>query len=539
MATKIKPPALPAAAETPSIKSPFTDSSGSYSVPVWDNGLTFTEVGSTGLRQFSGWIREEFLLQLQGRQAARVYREMLDNSPDVGGAMLAITGAMRKVAWRTDPADDTPEAQEMADFAESLRFDMSGTWEDFVTEALSMLTYGFAPHEIVYKRRNGKIPKGDASRSEFDDGHIGIRKMPIRGQDTVLKWFLGVNGEILGLTQQPWSGIIIDIPIEKMLLFRPSQHKNNPEGRSVLRNAYISYYYVKRMQEQEAVILERFGGLPVLKVPNQLLEGVAAGDTNALAQYAAYQKIVRNVRIDEQMGLILPSDHFATATGTGLPQYEFSLVTPAGGRAALNSDTPISRHKLDIATSLLADFLSMGHQARGAQNLGETKLDMFMQAVEGWLNSIAAILNRYLLPRIWVLNGFDLNLMPQYVPDTAQRLDLDVLSNFLLKLAQAGMPLFPDPDLENFIRDAAGLPDVSDKGAAQEVLTGAAAPENIDEGNPTPSSIAATTPGVAPVNDPAAAQQRGQQNNTNSKLQKILRASIARRARHLGLVRSA
>ena len=153
MAPKINPPTLPAA-ETPTPKSPFTDSSGGYAVPVWDNALTFTEVGSTGLRQYSGWIREEFLLQLQGRQAARVYREMLDNSPDVGGAMLAITGAMRKVAWRTDPADDTPEAQEMADFAESLRFDMSGTWEDFVAEALSILAFGFAPHKIVYKRHS-------------------------------------------------------------------------------------------------------------------------------------------------------------------------------------------------------------------------------------------------------------------------------------------------------------------------------------------------------------------------------------------------
>jgi len=32
----------------------------------------------------------------------------------------------------------------------------SHTWEDFVVEALSMLGYGFAPHEIVYKRRLGR-----------------------------------------------------------------------------------------------------------------------------------------------------------------------------------------------------------------------------------------------------------------------------------------------------------------------------------------------------------------------------------------------
>jgi hypothetical protein len=467
-------PALSKAAVPP--KDPNMGGGAYGAVPVFDAGMKFADLGSTGLRAFSGWVREEFLPQLVGRQAARVYREMTDNSPTVGAILFAITGVMRKVEWRTRPANDTPQARELADFAESLHFDMSHSWEDFVTEWLSMLPYGFSAHEIVYKKRQGYQNSGAAlPSSKFDDGRIGWRRLPIRAQDTVLKWFFGSNGEILGLTQQPWVGPLTDIPIEKMLLFRAAQHKNNPEGRSILRNAYLPYYYVKRLQEQEAILFERLSGLPVVTVPNALLEAASAGDTQAIAALNAYKKLVTNVRIDEQMGVLIPSDTYQTAAGaSSIPMYGFKLETPNSGRSNLDADTPITRYKNDIMTSILADFLEMGHTARGAQSLAETKVDVFMASVEAWLNSGAAVLNRHGLPRLWELNGFDPALMPEYVPDMAQRIDLDGLGNFILRLSQAGMPLFPDPDLESYLRDTAGLPDIGENAGYAAAMTAAA-----------------------------------------------------------------
>ena len=453
-------------------KSPDMSGGSFGSVPQINAGMRFSDVGSTGLSAFSGYVREEFLPDLIGRQGARVYREMQDNSPIIGAILFAILGVMRKVDWRVEPANDSAEAQQGADFADSLRFDMSHTWEDFIAEALSMLPYGYAPHEIVYKKRTGfrgfgsKIPG-----SKYDDALIGWHKLPIRGQDTVLKWFFGPNGEVLGLTQQPWIGPLIDIPMEKMLLFRPSMHKNNPEGRSILRNAYRPYFFIKRLEEQEAVLFERMSGLPVMRVPNALLENAAAGVPNAVAALNAYKKLVANVRIDEQMGVLLPSDTYPGQNGpSSVPMYEFKLETPQSGRQALDSNTPIMRHKVDILTSVLCDFIEMGHTSRGAQNLAETKVDLFMQGAEGWLNSIAATLNRHGLPRLWALNGWDMATCPEFVPDMAQRTDLDMLGNFFLHLSQSGMPLFPDPDLESYVRDAAGLPDAADGDAYQESL---------------------------------------------------------------------
>ena len=463
----------------------YTDSSLGWVIADLPTKAYFRDVGSYGLRQFGGWVREEFLPQLQGRQAARVYREMGDNSSIVGAIIFAITQSMRKVDWRTIPADDTPEAQEGAEFADSVRHDMSSTWSDFIAEAFSMLQYGYAPHEIVYKKRNG--PQGADSpvpNSLYNDGKIGLRRLPIRGQDTVIKWFFDENGQIKGVTQQPWIGPLIDLPIQKMLLFRPTAHKNNPEGRSVLRNAYRSWYFIKRMEEQEAILFERMSGLPVIYLPSAVLQAASSGDANAKAALAAYQKIVTNVRVDEQMGVLLPSDRWMSKDGipTNERMYEMQLLAPQG-RMRVDSNAVIDRYKLDILYTVLADFIQLGHSARGTQNLALSKVDMFFQAIEGWLNSVAEVLNRYLLPRLWQINGMDLNTMPKFEPDMAQRVDLDSLGNFFLHTAQAGMMWFPDDDLEDWVRDAAGLPEISDEGdvegGAQLALGGSADAESI------------------------------------------------------------
>ena len=446
-------------------KSPQSSGGSFGETPKFDRSQLFADVGATGLRAFGGYVREDYLPNLTGRQGATVYREMMDSSPIVGALMFAILGAMRKVEWRTESADDTPAAAEAAEFADSLRFDMDHTWDDFIVEALSMLGYGYAVHEIVYKRRAGPRKFGSKlAASKFDDGMIGWRRLPLRSQDTILKWFFDENGAPMGVTQIPWIGSITDLPMEKLLLFRPTQHKNNPEGRSILRTAYRSYYFVKRLEEGEAIYIERMSGNVVVRVPSSLLDAASAGDSLALATLNAYKNMATRSRTDEQMGILIPSDTYVGNNGpTAIPLFNYEYVTPAGGGAkGLDANTPIVRHKMDILSSVLADFIQMGHTTRGAQNLADTKVDLFLNSIEGWLNSMASVINQHALKRLWDLNGLDADLMPEYVPDMAQQVDLDILSNFILRLSQSGVQIFPDEDLEAYVRDVAGLPDAAE-----------------------------------------------------------------------------
>lgn len=522
------------------IDQPSKNLTASYGpIPRMDAGMTFTEVGNSGLRQFNGWVREEFLPQLQGRQAATVYREMTDNSPIIGAMIYAIRSTMQKVEWRTIPANDTPAAQEAADFADSLRNDMSNTWEGFISESLSMLSYGYAPHEIVYKRRLGREPGMDPMRpgrrlpkSKYDDGKIGWRRLPLRGQDTVIKWFFDENGEVEGMTQQPWTGPLIDIPIQKMLLLRPMETKGNPEGRSILRNAYRSYYMTKRIEEQEAILFERMNGIPVIKVPSQLMEAArGSGDDAAAARTAleAFRAIAVNLRVDEQMGLVLPSDMWEGQNGPSTqPQYSLELISPGGngGRSSTASDPTIIRHQNNMLMSVLADFISLGHGANGTQALSVDKTDMFFQAIEGYLNADAAVINRHGLERIWELNGMDFDLMPEFKPDLAQKTNLDVLGNFVNRLAASGMALFPNPVLEEALMDAAGLPDLTDPAAVEAMEADGSGPVPI--AGPNAAVIQAENmPKPSPEEMAAAGATPGRKSN----FEKMVLASIARRTK--------
>lgn len=520
-------------------------------IPVLTDGMTFYEIGQSGLRQFSGWVREEFLQSLVGRQGAQKYREMVDNSSTIGGMLYAIQSTLRKVDWRVMPAEGGGGgAQEQADFIDGCRDDMTSSWEDHIVEVLSMLPFGYSFHEIVYKKRMGRKPGKDKNgrdlpESKYDDSKIGWRRLPGRSQDTLIKWFFDDNGMTQGVTQQPWVGPLIDIPIQKALLFRPAHYKSNPEGRSILRNAYVPYYYSKRLQEQEAILFERMGGVPVIKIPGEILQRAMAGDAQALQAVNMYKRIAINLRTDEQMGIVLPSDMYPSSTGgaTSSPQYSFELVAPAMRSANINMDSTITRYSVSMLTSVLADFLTLGHEARGTQSLAVSKIDLFFQAIEGYLNSMAGIYNRYAIPRLMDLNGVDESAWPTLKPDLAQRVDLDVLSNFILRISQAGMPLFPDEDLQSYIKDAAGLPDVDDSQAMQAA---GLLPEQLDlqdeknevqldqmknppqnqPGKPGGASGGGGGGGGQPKKDPS---QRGPKDVQRDNLEKMIKAGIAQR----------
>jgi replicative DNA helicase Mcm len=131
---------------------PMTDGSG-MAAPDLNSGLRFKDYGSYGLKQYGGWIREDTLPELQGRQGARAYREMLDNSATVGAMMFAIQQAMRRVNWRVDPASDKPEAQKEAEFVDSLRDDMCyDDQTEILTEVGWKLFKDLLPNDRVAQR---------------------------------------------------------------------------------------------------------------------------------------------------------------------------------------------------------------------------------------------------------------------------------------------------------------------------------------------------------------------------------------------------
>lgn len=419
---------------------------------------SFLELGVTGLKRQSGYVYEEFHPKLTGDKALKVYDEMLANSPMVGATLFAIDMFLRQVPWRVDPFDTSTEAEDLATFIDECRQDMSHSWADFLSEAFSMVPYGFSYHEIVYKRRLGPLPQTPGLSSRYDDGRIGWRKLPIRAQTSRLKWEFDTEGGIKGMWQQAWPDFKQTfIPIEKALLFRPALAKNNPEGKSALRIAYRPWFFGKRIEEIEGIGIERdLAGLPVMEVPAEITKATAS--TEQQATFQAFKNLVRNIRRDEQEGAVLPQSY----DQNGNSQYKLSLLA-SGGKRNFDTTAILNRYDARIAMCVLADFVLLGHEKVGSFALESGKRGTFSTALGSLADAMAEVFNRHAIPRLLALNGLPLELAPKLMHGDIETPPLPEIADFVSKLASAGMPVFPDRKTENVLRDMASLPEISEE----------------------------------------------------------------------------
>jgi hypothetical protein len=420
--------------------------------------VPFAEIGTTGLKRTSGIVFEEFQKDLRGRRGMKIYREMRDNSPTVGACLGAIENLIRQASWHVESASSDPEDLKYAAHIESCRHDMSFTWSETVGEFLTMLPYGWSFAEIVYKRRLGDSsdPK---RRSKFNDGLIGWRKLPVRAQDTLYDWRFDAEGGIQAMRQQdPNDGRVREIPIEKALLFRPRTSKNNPEGISILRNAYYPWFFCKRITEIEAVGIARdLAGVPVGWIPPECFDPQATASQKAV--HDAMEKIVRNVARDEQEGLLLPLDY---VTGTSNKRFDFTLLT-TGGRRQFDTSQIIERYNRMIAMTMFQDLVVMG-QPNTIQYKGKKMPELFSVSMAIWLDVIADSFNAYAIPQLMRLNGWPVERAPRLKHGDVEVPDLAALGDYISKLGQLGMPLF-DSDWTH-LRRVAAMPEGRRPGAA-------------------------------------------------------------------------
>lgn len=407
-------------------------------------GGTYNEIGATGLRQVGGYVIEEFLEQLRGPRAAKFYREMSENSPIVGALMLGYRQVAMHLPWEVQEPDDATAADKAAtEFVKDAFEHMDETWESMLHAVLSELVFGWSLHEVVYKKR--------------DDGKIGWAKFPIRGQETLLNWTFGPHGEILAMTQlDPVTGQTYTIPMGKALLFRTLSVKNNPEGRSMLRSAVVPYEYVRRIQEYEAIGVERdLAGLPIAWVPN---EWFTSDDPQVKLALRQIVEMVADVRRNEREGLVLPMIYEDDLVGkmTHNKALDFQLMSSAGGRQ-FDTDKIITRYNQQIAMSLLGDFVTLGHDGVGSYSLGAVKMDLWVMVVDSICKGIAEVFNKEAIVKLLDLNGIDFDNPPELVYGTVSNVDLAALGTFIGQLSTAGI-LTPDEGTEAWLRDQAGMP---------------------------------------------------------------------------------
>lgn len=413
----------------------------------------------------------EFLPELRGARAVSKYREMRDNSAVIGAVLYAVEQVLRDVDINVEPADkDDPVAVEEAKFIESVLDDMEHSLDDHISEAVSYLWMGFSWFEVVYKRRQGLGTKDVKKRSKFKDDRVGVRKLVSRAPWTINKFEVQPKtGEILGIHQrQGHAGKSSFIPTSKSLYYRTTAIDGDPSGRSILRNAYTSYTYLTNFQSIEAIAAEReLHGIPVGRIPAEYLSPDATESQVAVREQM--QKILGDLKLNEQGYALLPSDLLLDSEGKSTGGVAARLVDieliSSNGTRNVDIDPIINRYQHDIARSVLSEFLMLG-TSNGSYALSKSKTDLFLRALESYINTIADVLNKQLVQPLWELNGLPIETIPKIVAGDVAPHDLKELGSYLRNLNGADINLKDQVDIVDALLDNAELPKL-DRGVYQ------------------------------------------------------------------------
>jgi hypothetical protein len=414
--------------------------------------LGLQEFGTTGLWRAGGQVFEEYLTDLRGTNGIKRYIEMSENDPIAGGMMFAINRILERLPWEISPNPNGKTDPASLDLIRTAFEDMETPWSQVMQDILSMTTFGWAFLEQNYKIRGGPDETFAYRRSDYSDGLIGWKSFRIRAQDTLIQWEYADNGDLLGMTQQdPNGGGTKTIPIGKALLFRTNTYKDNPEGRSLLRGAYRPWYYKKRLEDFEAIGVERdLAGLPVATLPPEYFAPNASPAHVATRNLMA--KLVQDIRNDASGGVLLPTAY--DDKGNKLITLEL-MASP--GQKAFDTNAIITRKNNEMAMSILMDFMMLGHSDTGSFALGTAKIDLWTMAVEAVARSIAQTFNTFAIKKLLRYNSMDQTNAPELTFGEISNVDLTELGDFLQKAIAAGA-LVPDGKLEEYLRDVAHLP---------------------------------------------------------------------------------
>ena len=410
----------------------------------------FDEIGVSGLQRTGGYVQDEFLAELQGKAGAQMFREMSLNDDMIGGALTVLEQNARQVPTIVEPFDESPAAKKQAEFVDTVINDMNRDWPSIRSEIFTeMLIYGWVFAEKVFKLRQGWHPNNGRLNSKYNDGLLGVRKLATRAQDTLQEWMFDEEGGVQGMIQlAPPDYVEARIPIQKALLFRTRIRRGNPEGQSILRNAYVGYYFKKRIREVEGIAIEReLAGMPMLTAPKGLDLWNPRNEA-AKTQLAIAKKVVRGVRADALWGVLLPYD------------WKFELVSASFGGRAISTVEVINRYNTGMMISMLTDLLLVGHEKAGSWALSMSKSQLLAESIKAYLDAVHGVLSAHLVPDILRFNRMPTNTMPKLVIEgEIITPSIEELATAIADLTGAGWPLFPDEAVDRHLRQKLQLPE--------------------------------------------------------------------------------
>lgn len=438
--------------------------------------ITMGETAYSGLLTLGGQILEECSHELRWPEAINTYKRMAKDGA-IAPALELVEMMIARVPWSVKiPEGYEEQLKDKANFVRQCISDMDEDFQSFIKQVVSYNRYGFSVHEKVFRYRLKE--KG----SKYNDGLIGIKKLPIRSQDSISKWYWKNSGrELAGCIQNVmlpgteslngWdfvstsSGQTMEkkIPRKKFLLFRNNPLKDSPVGTSPLNGAWQAWKYKQAYQESEAIaVAQDSNGFKVLYIPPEYMVEDATPDKKAA--FEEYKKILANMHQAKQSGIILPL--LNDSAGNKMFELKFESIT---GQKSYDTNAIINRYTSEILTALFADFLSLGSNGSGSFSLAESKISVVEMAIQSKLDEIKSQLNHDLIKQLFELNGWETDVLPYLQYGKIGTESLDELGKFVQRVSAVSM-MPKTPEVINWMLKQADIPYQVDKNLTTEEL---------------------------------------------------------------------
>ena len=454
-----------------------------------------SEVGLSGLSVVGGVTTDEYHRELNWPTSIRTYKQM-SYHPSINSCFSLYDNIISKVTWRVvPPRDATQEEIDRANFTNQCLEDMDIPLRQVIKDALSSNVYGFCILEKVYRRRLKS--KG----SLFNDGLIGIKKIALRNQETIQKFIFTDDGnEVIGVKQN-LSGVAgnrfstkneVILPRNKYIHITTGRNREDPFGKSPLRDIYLAWRYLTVIEELEASgTAKDLSGLPVIRIPAQYMSSDATPEQKTI--FENFKNIIRNIQSNSQSGVILPS---AIDPDTRKELFDIQLLAVQGTGKSFDTEKIKQYYQNQIYVGLSADLLILGNSGVGSFALGQLKSSLTGSAIESMLDNIVEAFNRDLIRQLYELNGWDSARACKLDYDDLHAADLESLSKYWQRVASVGL-VEKDRAVLNAIRSAGGVdiyPD--DEPPNQELITPTTSRSGDGmakgSGNGTSDSVAST-----------------------------------------------
>jgi len=405
--------------------------------------------------------------KLVGSERYRTAADLLANISIVAAGTRYFLNLIAHPAWSIEPADDSPEAMEAAEFVESCMYDMTASWARIIRRSGLYRFHGFAIQEWVAKKRA--------------DGRIGYASIEPRPQFTIERWDMDDQFQVRGVIQRgPESGQEYYLPREKLIYLVDDTLTDSPEGMGLFRHLVEPSERLKRYLELEGMGYERdLRGIPIGRAPLTAINKAVANkelteaEGNAMVQ--ALRDFVKMQAKKRDTALVLDSQPYENTTADGLQvtgdqMWDVELLTGvSSGLEAMGLS--INREIEEIARILGVESLLLGGASSGGNRaLSEDKSRNLYLTANATLNDIAETMERDFVNPLWALNGFDDALKPTFKTEDVSFRSISEITAALRDMATAGAVLAPDDPAIDDVRDLLGISRQPEDPLARTVL---------------------------------------------------------------------